>query len=107
LFVIGAPMELSPDQRQMQPSPHWALMEGETWQGRPARSARTLGKLMGLGELLSLWRGPYNLDAEPIMLAAEVVDGGIIKSAVHLGERYCIKLARRIEPDPEYIALFW
>ena len=89
-------------------SPHeWALVEGEVWVGSPPRLPRCLGFLCGLGAPLTLWEGPYNNTAEPVVLASEVVDTGIVRGAVQLGDKVRIRLDLRIEPDSGHQVIFW
>lgn len=89
----------------------WALLEGDSWVGRPRPAPHPIGSLAGLGAPVKLRLGPYNAIEPDIPLVQEVVNRGIIANVRENHERedfsYTIQLTYPIELDDHHEAIVW
>src|SRR5207249_1505542 len=83
----------------------WALLEGDSWIGRPQAAPHPIGSLAGLGAPVRLRLGPYNPIEPDIPLVCEVVNRGIIADIGQSHElddlTYNIHLTYPIELDEQ------
>ncbi len=89
----------------------WALLEGDTWIGRPHHTPHPIGSLTGLGAPIKLRKGPYNALEKDIPLVREVIDSGIITDVSRDGSyapsRFVVSLAHPIEVDEKHSVIIW
>ena len=89
----------------------WALLEGDSWVGRPRPTPRPIGSLAGLGAPVKLRFGPYNPIEPDIPLVREVVHRGIIASVTenHAEDEvsYTIQLTYPIVLDEHHEVIIW
>ena len=89
----------------------WALLEGDSWIGRPQATPHPIGSLAGLGAPVRLRLGPYNAIEPDISLVCEVVNGGIIvdiEQGHELdGTTYNIHLTYPVELDEQHEVVIW
>lgn len=89
----------------------WAIMEGDSWIGRPHVTPHPIGSVGGLGAPLRLRRGPYNAIKPDIPLAREVVNRGIIADMKPRHEydatTYDIHLTYPIELSEQHEVVIW
>ncbi len=89
----------------------WALLEGDSWIGRPQATPRPIGSLAGLGASMRLRRGPYNAIEPDVPLVREVVNRGIIVDMKlrheHDDTAYDIHLTYPIELDEQHEVIIW
>lgn len=89
----------------------WAILEGDTWIGRPSGTPRPIGSLAGLGAQIRLRHGPYNAIDRDAPLMNEVVNRGIITSIQprreHDYSTYNIQLAYPIELSDQHKVVVW
>jgi hypothetical protein len=90
---------------------NWALLEGDSWIGRPHLSPHPIGSLAGLGAPLKLRLGPYNAIEPDIPLMCEIVNTGIIADIspnYECGDStYTIHLTYPIELDEQHEIIIW
>jgi hypothetical protein len=89
----------------------WAILEGDSWVGRPHATPHPIGSLAGLGAPIKLRSGPYNAIEPDSLLVREVVNGGIIAD-LELNQEpgavsYCIHLIYPIEVDDRHQVVIW
>jgi len=116
--VLGAETTLTVEQAQTLPTKfavmdfeRWHIFEGDTGIDRLWKRPRPIGTLAGLGASLTLRKGAYNVQDAPFVLAAEVIDHGIIldidcDSPAIPSRTVSIRLSTSIEPD-EHHTIFW
>lgn len=88
----------------------WALMEGDTWIGRPARRRRQVTGLQGFGAPLLLCRGPFNPLGGSIKLAKEVSNHGLCRDAqlIESGkQKLRLELNDEVEPGTLHRICWW
>ena len=89
----------------------WALLEGDSWIGRPQATPHPIGSLAGLGAPMRLRRGPYNAIDPDVPLVREVVNRGIIADMKQRHEHddtaYNIHLTYPIELDEQHEVIIW
>ncbi len=89
----------------------WALLEGDTWIGRPAGIPRPIGSLAGLGAPIRLRRGPYNAITSDAPLVNEVINRGIITNIQPRHEHDCstydVHLAYPVELSDQHKVVIW
>jgi hypothetical protein len=89
----------------------WALLEGDSWVGRPRPTPHPIGSLAGLGAPVKLRLGPYNAIDPDAPLVREVMNRGIIDSVRKNHERddfsYTIQLTYPIELDEHHEVIIW
>ncbi|MGZ3627274.1 MAG: hypothetical protein ACXWPS_03775 [Ktedonobacteraceae bacterium] len=89
----------------------WALLEGDSWIGRPQLTPRSIGSLAGLGAPIRLRRGPYNAIEPDIPLVCEVMNRGIIADTVQRNEldatTYNLHLTYPVELDEQHEVVIW
>src|SRR5207248_2580921 len=51
--------------------------------------------------------GPYNIVGEPLEVAQEVVDHGILRDVIPDGRTARLELTLPVEPDPRYQVVWW
>ncbi len=89
----------------------YALLEGDTWIGRPHHTPHPIGSLTGLGAPIKLREGPYNALEKDVSLVREVIDSGIItdvsRDDSYVPSRFVVSLARPIEVDAKHSVIIW
>ncbi len=89
----------------------WALLEGDSWIGRPRATPHPIGSLAGLGAPMRLRRGPYNAIESDAPLVREVVNRGIIADMKlrheHDDTAYDIHFTYPIELDEQHEVIVW
>jgi hypothetical protein len=90
----------------------WHIFEGDTGVDRLWRRPRPIGTLAGLGASLTLRKGIYNVQDIPFVLAAEIIDHGIIldiesDAPTTPTRTLSIRLLTSIEPDQHHTILWW
>jgi hypothetical protein len=90
---------------------NWALLEGDSWIGRPYLTPRPIGSLAGLGAPMKLRFGPYNAIEPDTPLMREVVNRGIVVDMKRTNEcensSYTIPLTYPIELDEQHEVIIW
>ena len=90
---------------------NWALLEGDSWVGRPRPTPYPIGSLAGLGAPVKLRLGPYNAIEPDALLVREVMNRGIIDGIRENEERddcsYTIQLMYPIELDEQHEVIIW
>jgi hypothetical protein len=89
----------------------WAILEGDIWLGPAPYRDKPLGSVAGFGAAIALYPRPFNLREEPVVIADEVCDPGIIESVEVLpslaGNELHIKLTRHMEATASYNLVAW
>lgn len=90
---------------------NWALLEGDSWIGRPHLTPHPIASLAGLGASMKLRLGPYNAIEPDILLVNEVINRGIIADVQPNDEHddisYTIDLTYPIEIDELHEVIIW
>ncbi len=90
---------------------NWALLEGNSWIGRPHLTPHPIASLAGLGASMKLRLGPYNAIEPDISLVNEVINRGIIADVQpnyeHDNISYTINLTYPIEIDELHEVIIW
>src|SRR6266487_2047928 len=88
----------------------WALVEGNTFLGRPHQMCRPIGSVGGLGAPVKLRLGPYNALQPDIALIHEVIDRGILTEVSRsddISSNLILHLVRPIELDQRHSVIIW
>jgi hypothetical protein len=85
----------------------WVILEGSRWVCNVNGLDRPLGTLAGLGAPLTARVGPWNQRGEPLWLAKEVIDPGLLRDVIHDGAGTRLELDREVEPDWRHSVVWW
>lgn len=112
---------LTVEQAQMQPAKlflhersQWSLFEGDLWIDRLWQRPRPIGTLTGLGAMLMLRKGTYNVLEAPFVITQSVINRAcvaeiaLLEDTSSLQDRTLrVRLTTLIEPDSNHTVLWW